>query len=81
MFTVSDDHIAFIGETKNENKAGDGDGERPDAENGQKRFPFAPFPTTKRTRDMKKAIDGENRQMPDGCGTEKDVEEHIEITE
>ena len=81
MSAVSDNHIAFIGEAENENDAGDGDGECPDAENGEKRLPFAPFSTSKGTRDMKETIDGENCQVPDRCRTEENIEENVEITE
>ena len=81
MFVVRDDDVALVGEAQKENRARDGDGERPDGDNGEECLAFAAFAAAKWPRDVKEPVDGEHGQMPDRRGAEKNVEEDEQVAE
>ena len=79
VFVDDDQNVRLVGEAENENGARDGDGERPDGDDGEKGLAFAAFAAPERTRDVKEAIDGDDRQVPDRCRAQENVEEDVEI--
>ena len=75
------ENIPSIGKTQIEHGPGNADGKHPNGKNGQEGFPFAPFATAERPRNVKKTIDRDDGQMPDRSRTEKHIEENIDIAE
>ena len=79
MFADDDQNVSLVGKAEYENSARDADGERPDENDGEKRLAFAAFAAAKRTRDVQKAIDGDDGQVPDRCRAQENIEEDVEI--
>ena len=73
-------NIFLVSKTKDKNGTGNSNGECPNEEDCHEGFAFRSISTTKWSRDVKETIDGQDRQMPNRCRAEKNIEEHIEIT-